>query len=415
MNDRRIIYIQVALVAGLLVAPVAWAQKPPTPTPAPSPTGPPTRPGGTTIPTGSQPTQPGQTGFDLVLFLSGRVSSNDSTQLPNDTMVERICNGKVRQQVYAAPRGDFSMQMGSMTQTFLDSSADPSSQFPNTKRDPNSGIPRRELANCELRASAPGFRSNSISLIEVDTFGENVDVGAIVLKRLGKVKGTTVSAEPYKAPTDAWKAYEKGMEAAGNGKLPDARRYFEKAVELYPAYATAWFQLGSVLQKLQEKSAAREAYTKATTMDAKILQPYLGLASMSFEAENWTEVLSFTRPILEADPLKDVAGYFLDLDSLNYSQAYYYNAVANFQLNKLDEAKRSALKAEQRLTRFPQLHFLVAQIYVRKNDYPAAIVELQRYLELAPHAPQADQVREQLAKLQKLNDSTPPSQKPDQQ
>jgi hypothetical protein len=414
MNDRRTIYIQAALAAGLVVAPVAWAQKPPAPTPTPPPTAPPTRPGGTT-PTGSQPTQPGQPGLDVVLFLTGRVSSNDSTQLPNDTMVERICNGKVRQQVYAAPRGDFSMQMGSMTQTFLDSSADPSSQFPGTRRDPNSGIPRRELEGCELRASAPGFRSNSISLMEVDTFGENVDVGAIVLKRLGKVKGLTVSAAEYKAPTDARKAYEKGMEAEGNGKLSDARRYFEKAVEIYPVYAIAWSQLGAVLQKLEEKSAAREAYTKATTTDAKLLQPYLGLASMAFEVENWTEVLSFTRPILEVDPLKDVAGYFVDLDPLNYSEAYFYNAVANFKLNKLDEAKRSALKAEQRLTHFPQLNFLVAQIYIRRNDYPAAIVELQRYLDLAPHAPQADQAREQLAKLQKLNDSTPTTEKPDQQ
>jgi hypothetical protein len=35
------------------------------------------------------------------------------------------------------------------------------------------------------------------------------------------------------------------------------------------------------------------------------------------------------------------------------------------------------------------------------------------YLELAPHAKNADQAREQLAKLEKLNGSVPVSEKPD--
>jgi len=57
------------------------------------------------------------------MFLMGRVATNDGTAVPNDVLVERICNANVRQQVHATSRGDFSMQMGSMTDSFLDASA----------------------------------------------------------------------------------------------------------------------------------------------------------------------------------------------------------------------------------------------------------------------------------------------------
>jgi tetratricopeptide (TPR) repeat protein len=104
----------------------------------------------------------------------------------------------------------------------------------------------------------------------------------------------------------------------------------------------------------------------------------------------------------------------VDLDPLNYADAYFYNAVANYKLNKIEDAEKSGLKAEHiLLTRFPQLHLLLAEIFARKNDYTTAISEIQTYLELAPHAKNADQVRAQLAKLEKLTDSVSTSEKPD--
>ena len=108
----------------------------------------------------------------------------------------------------------------------------------------------------------------------------------------------------------------KGSQAEKNGKLADAHKYFETAVELYPSSANAWFQLGTVLQKENQQDAARKAYTQATTIDTRFLPPYLSLASMAYEAEQWTEVLNFTGHILDLDPLNHVAvnNYILDLD-----------------------------------------------------------------------------------------------------
>jgi tetratricopeptide (TPR) repeat protein len=244
-------------------------------------------------------------------------------------------------------------------------------------------------------------------------------VGAIVVRRTAKIEGMTLSAIPYKAPKDARRAFEKGLQAEKNRKLADARKYFEQAVEIYPSFANAWFQLGTVLQEENQNDAARQAYIQATTIDTKFLPPYLSLALMAYEAENWTEVLKLTGHILVLDPLNQVAvtGYILDLDPLNYAEAYFYNSVANYKLNKIEDAEKSALKAEHLdlRTHFPQLHLLLAEIFARKNNYATAISEIQTYLELVPHAKDADQVREQLAKLEKLNGSVSTSEKPDKE
>jgi len=227
-----------------------------------------------------------------------------------------------------------------------------------------------------------------------------------------------VSAAAYQAPPNARKAYEKGLEAEKNRKFAEARKYFQQAVEIYPKFTNAWFQLGAVLERENEYDAARYAYTKATTIDAKFLPPYLSLASMAYKIENWTEVLTLTSHIIDLDPLTraGVAGYILDLDPLDYAQVYFYNALANYKLNKIEEAERSGLKAEHMdlRPRFPQLHLLLAEIFAGKKNYPVAISELQTYLELVPNAKNADQAREWLGKLEKLNGSVSAGEKPNQ-
>jgi tetratricopeptide (TPR) repeat protein len=405
MSQRGRIFIELALAMGLL-APVALAQKPPAPKPPPS--GPPTtNPGQPTTANPSNATLGQPTAGELVMFLRGRVATDDGTAVPRDVLVERVCNARVLQQVYAAPGGDFSMQLGSMNDSFVDATADAPARIGQSSNATWTGIPRRQLTNCELRASVSGFTSKAVSLVDISPGSSNVDVGGIVVHRMEKIKGATLSAAPYQAPKDARKAYENGIEAERKGRLPDARQYFEKAVEIYPKYTSAWFQLGGVLRNLEQKEPARDAFSHATAIDSKFLPPYLSLAAMAFEAQEWTQVLNLTNHVMDLDPLRyaDVKGYIVDLDPVDYAEAYFYNSAANYRLNRIEEAEKSGLRAERLDTRprFPQLHLLLAEIFARKNNYAQAISETKIYLELMPHAKNADQVRGQLAELEKLN------------
>src|SRR5258708_1942892 len=146
MSHRIRTFVGLAIAITLL-APVTVAQRPPTPAPAPPPSAPSAPPSRSAIPTpaSSDISQPRE---DLVMFLRGRVATDDGTPVPNNVMVERICNNRVRQQVYPSLRGDFSMQLGSRTTSFLNSTTHSAPPTPTPPTDSPTGISRRELTNC---------------------------------------------------------------------------------------------------------------------------------------------------------------------------------------------------------------------------------------------------------------------------
>lgn len=310
------------------------------------------------------------------------------------------------------------MQMGSpIESSFVDASGDPGSIQVQGRKSMNMGIPRTELQKCELRAYASGFRPGTMSLIDLIPSGNNVDVGAIVIQRVGKAEGATLNAAAYRAPDKARKAYEKGLSAAQKNNLPDARKHFEQAVAIYPGYTSGWYQLGSVLQKQAQNDSARAAYLRATNLDTKFPAPFVGLASLAFESQNWLEVIRYTNHVIELDPWNhtNLTAYVVDFDPLKSAQAYYLNAAANYMLEKFDDAEKSVSTALHLdlLTRFPQAHLLMAQIYTQKQDYPGAISELETYLQLVPGTPPDAQARQQLAELQRLNSKVHTDQKSD--
>jgi len=403
--------IELTLALGLLIPGVVRAQKAPTPNPTPAPAPSPNPTGPSNNPTANNPAlgvnPNNRFAEDRVMFLRGQVVIGDGSAVPHDVLIERVCNQRVLQQVYAGPRGDFSMQLGSRSDVIVDASGDGSPLEGTNANDVNLGIPRRLLQTCELRTSASGFRPSIVTLMDLTVSTSNVDLGRILMERMMKVEGTTVNAADYRAPKEARKAYEKGMSAAKEGKSADAEKYFEKAVEIYPKYSRAWYELGVERLNGKDKDGAKAAFTQATQTDAKYMAPYLSLASMAYAARDWPEVVRVTEHIIELDPMNhtNVTGYVLDLDPLNATEAYFYNAMANFQLGHIEEAEKSAIKAEHvdLRTSFPQLHLLMAEIYAEKKNYAGAISELETYLELVPGAKDVAPLRERLAKLEQLN------------
>lgn len=91
----------------------------------------------------------------------------------------------------------------------------------------------------------------------------------------------------------------------------------------------------------------------------------------------------------------------LAIDPTNDPVAYDYNAAANMNLHKLDEAERSALKAIEidRNHIDPRVHFLLAQIYDAEGELAKAESELREFLKFATSS-DADMVKQYLSELQ---------------
>ena len=368
-----------------------------------------TTPGRTTPTTTPAPTPGTNVSPDISnrgLFLSGKVQLDDGTPPPDSVVIERNCNGYARAEGYTDSKGNFSFQLGQNSGVTQDASFDDSvstgtSQTGVTRRATNaasqssSNVANRSSApqnlnGCEIRALLAGFRSDVVNLSGRRLF-DNPDIGTIILHRRTNVEGTTISATTLMAPKDARKAYDKAREAARKGKTNDAERELDKAVAAYPQFAEAWSSLAVIHEEAREMADARRCFSQALAADPKLVTPYLHLARFSLAEKNWPDVAATTNRLIKLDPY-------------DFPEAYFYNGVANYNLHKYDAAHASALEAQKLDTahKFPKVEHLLGVILYQEKDYAGAIEQLRKYLSLSPDAPDASQIKQQLADIERL-------------
>jgi tetratricopeptide (TPR) repeat protein len=253
------------------------------------------------------------------------------------------------------------------------------------------GISERDLMGCELRASLPGYRSEAVNL-SGRRFMDNPEVGTIILRRLANVQGLTLSATSAMAPKDARKAYEKGRELAKKQKWADAQKEFEKAVTVYPKYANAWTDLGMVQEQLNQPEEARKSYEQAMAQDSRLVAPYIQVAFLEARQNKWKEVAELTDKAVKLNPY-------------DYPRAYFLNAVAYLNMQKLDEAEKSAregVKVDSRRS-VPKIQHVLGVILAQKADYAGATEYMNSYLKTLPaNAPDIAVVKKQLAEVEKF-------------
>ncbi len=361
----------------------------------------PTRPGAQqpTFPTPGQDRQR-ESIFDMQrpIYLSGKVLTSDGTPPPELVTIEMVCGGAPRPQGYTDSKGRFSINLGNNNNVLPDASVgNPMDPFGGSSSRGSSGLPpgiggvsERQLWNCELRAALPGYRSDVLALAGRRIL-DNPDVGTIILHRLGNVEGFTYSLTTANAPKDAKKAYERGSDRLKKEKYAEAEENLRKAVTAYPQYAIAWFDLGRALEQQQKMPEAKEAFAKAVEADPKYVSPYLHLMQHAAGNQEWDKLEKTTATILKLNPF-------------NFPQAWFYNSVANLQLNKMDVAEKSAreaLKLDDR-HRFPKISHLLGVILAERRQYPEAVEHMKGYLMMAPNAGDAEAVRKQVVDLEKF-------------
>ena len=240
---------------------------------------------------------------------------------------------------------------------------------------------------CMVRGSLAGFRSSAVT-ITVRNLRDDPNLGTITLSPEARGGGTELSSTSQAAPSNAMKAFEKAR-AEWLAQNPDgAEKNLKKAVQLYPAFAQAWLQLGKI-QEASDPQAARDSFSKALAADPKFVLPYEQLAALAVQGEKWQETLDNTNHALELDPT-------------GTPQLWYYDALAKFQLGKTDEASVSASKSLAIDPRHsvPNTEQLLAVILARKADYAGALQHLKNCLTYIAAGPQADLVKQQIAQLE---------------
>jgi len=327
-----------------------------------------------------------------LLYVSGRVVTDDGAPISDRALIQSNCEGTVKTEGYTDKKGAFSIDFGNTRNRAL-SEAEPASDT-SDRVIPPTGMREnapRDWRKCELKAVLSGFTSKIVDLgTNLPAFG-NVNIGNIVLHRMAPVGSSTISANTAQAPDGAQKNYGKGLDEKKKGNLDSAQQEFRKAVDAYPQYAVAWLELGRVQIQKKDIASARQSFHQSIAADAKLIGPYQELAQLAAREKQWQEVADTTDQLLK-------------LNSVNFPEFWFYNCVSKYQLGNLDAAEYSALQGVKIDTehRVPKMEYVLGTILEQKHDYIGAAQHLHNYLILLPNGPDAAEAKKKLDEVEKL-------------
>jgi len=355
--------------------------------------------------TTTRPTQPNNPFPDNTIpnqrpiFLSGTVMLSDGTPLTDRAKIERVCNGVPIPEAETDRKGHFSFQVGQSLEmpdasVGSDITGRNGSPFGNAGNN-GGGMPGgrfggsdRRLWGCELRASLAGFRSDVIQLDTIH-YLDNPDIGTIVLHRIAKVDGLTISVVSALAPKDARKAFEKGRAAEASNKLDEAQKNFEKAVSVYPQYSAAWFELGRVNEQTNRIEEARKAYQQAIAAEPKLILPREQLSWLALREAKWQELV-------------DLTDEWLKLDPANSPNAYYLSSVGNLQLQHSTIAEKNAQEAVRMDPgkKNMRARYVLGLAMAQNHEFTESAEAIRSYLEATPDAKDRATIQKQLQQIQ---------------
>ncbi len=140
--------------------------------------------------------------------------------------------------------------------------------------------------------------------------------------------------------------------------------------------------------RLGQAAQAEQAFQKAIDLSqGRYPEALFGLASLLSNHQRFSEAEPLVRRGLELD------------GSSWYGQ--FELARALMGLNRVEPAQKIAEEARKHNPDYPLLHLLLANIHIRKRDYPALLGDLDTFLKLEPNGPTSDQVRQTREKVQR--------------
>lgn len=216
--------------------------------------------------------------------------------------------------------------------------------------------------------------------------------------------GHAVSVRELSLSSKAHNAFRMGVERLVKKDPAGSLVHFQHAVAELPSYYEAYHQMGLAYMRLGQAAQAEQAFQKAIDLSqSRYPLALFGLASLLSENNRFSEAEPLARRGLEVDG--------------NSWYGQFELARALMGLNQVDAAEKSAREARTRKRDFPPLHLVLANIHIRKGNYPALLEDLDTYLKLEPKSPASEQARQMREKVRRAlanasNASPPQPPKP---
>jgi tetratricopeptide (TPR) repeat protein len=215
-------------------------------------------------------------------------------------------------------------------------------------------------------------------------------------------KGYTVSVHDLRVPGKAKRAYEKGLERLQKRDFEASLNHFKEATSAFPDYYEAYYQVGLADMELRRRDEAEEALQRSIDLSGGgYADPQFALGALLCDRQSYTEAERVLRRGIDVDK--------------NSWKGHLFLGQTLFGMNRLNEAEQSARQALLRNSQVPAAYILLANIYMKRNEYVMATQYLDIFLKMEPQGSTSEQARAVRAaatrivtRLQSQNTAIPP-------
>lgn len=301
------------------------------------------------------------------VVLSGKVTMEDGSPPPFTVAVERVCSD-----IQGSAPGPITNKKGEY-------------------------VWRMEMdsfnsRSCFIRATHAGYVSSGLDASNINTTSHDSTVTLPPLIISPAIPDPyTINISEGNLPGKAKTPYRAAMKAVDAANVAEAGRQLEATAEAAPKSAQVWHALGIVDEQLQKPAEARKAYERAVELDPKLLPAYVTLTRACLKAKDWQSASQTADALIKADT-KHL-----------YPEIYLHRAVALYGLKDLGGAEASVREA-MRLDpghKRPREEYVLGRILEAKGDMDGAREHMSKYLQLEPAPADRDLVRGHLDNLGK--------------
>jgi TolB-like protein/Tfp pilus assembly protein PilF len=216
-----------------------------------------------------------------------------------------------------------------------------------------------------------------------DVFAIQIELAENVTEALRTRLLTEEREHLEKRPTrdpDAYTLYLKGRfcwNERSRDSLMKAVKYFEEAITKDPEFALAYSGLADCyvvlvnhgyLPPKEGHRKARNALTKALSLDGELAEAHTSLGNILSNEWNWSAAESEFAKAIESNP--------------NYAKAHHWYSIHLLSLGRIEEAINQLKIAEELDPLSPMIHAYAGGLYIYARRYDDAMKELDLSLEL---------------------------------
>ena len=176
--------------------------------------------------------------------------------------------------------------------------------------------------------------------------------------------------------------FQEGIRNFNHFKYQQAIQNFGKALEADPGHHGALFYRGRCFIKMNNLNQALQDFNKILHLYSRSSKGLAGRAEVMIERKNYIAAMHEVEKAIASDR--------------NMAYAWYLKGLIYGYQNKLDQAISAFKTCLDKDRKYAYAHYQLGLAYNQKNKPELAVTHLEVFLELAPNAPEAGQVRDLL-------------------